>query len=734
MSNSRFEAFKKALKEIDATTKLTNINILPELKEANVELINTGSLILDSIIGGGVPKGRIIEIYGTEASGKTSIALTMAANVQKEGGNVVFLDVEQAFDPKYAKKLGVDIDKLGFAQPVIAEDVLKIVMELASSNTVDMIVIDSVASMVPKGESEVEFEKATIGLLARLMSKALKQIAPVANKNNCTIVFLNQVRDNVGVIYGCLHGDNKIKLVDGRVFTMSELVNKKIEGEVYAYDEKQNKIVPAKIIDWHKNGRVSSNSDWLQIKVSAPGTKNGVISGRFTKNHEIYANGKWIKAEDAKVGDEVISYINSSFNKDVLSFLAGMSASDLSVKVKNQSGSFTIADNTNREYMEWKYNKLKSAIPMKKYTSNYRRLVKDNSELYCYSSKMRPDLFDFAVQAKNKNPLFFKNNISDMGLALLYMDDGTLKKKTKDTHRIFISMGRLAGDDDELRSICQAIYNHSGIPFRPNYDGISLDTKYTDDFFKIISKYVPECMQYKLPEKWKNQYEDFSLDYDEKTIPVKGKIVSIEETPESNKRASKNKTKYDLTIEGFHNYIVGSSSNGFLVHNSPTSTPGGRALKFYASQRIEVKRRGKVDDEKGNNIGNDVALKCVKNKIAPPFGEGVTVLTYKKGINKAAELFVLGEQLGVITKTGRTFYTDNPDNVDVSGGVAVQEKDGRIKIAVNTKNVIAEIETNQKLYDFLAEKTIKALEIKNGLAEYEEDTEDEEDNNEEFDI
>lgn len=195
-------AFKSLLAEIQKKQDRFSIGLLTDIQQDTVETISTGSLILDSIIGGGVPKGRLIEIFGPEASGKTSIALTIGANVQKEGGNFFFVDVEQAFDPAYAKKLGVDIDKLGFAQPTIAEDCLSLVLKLCESGTVDIIVVDSIASMVPKAEAEADLEKSTIGLLARLMSRACKQIAQVANQNNCTVIFLNQIRDKVGVMYG----------------------------------------------------------------------------------------------------------------------------------------------------------------------------------------------------------------------------------------------------------------------------------------------------------------------------------------------------------------------------------------------------------------------------------------------------------------------------------------------------------------------------------------------------
>lgn len=198
---ARKKAFEDALKEVSGLKDVSQIALMPDLKE-DVETYSSGSLVLDSILGGGIPKGRIVEIYGPEGSGKTSIALTALGNVQKEGGNCVFLDVEQAFDPNYARTLGVDTTKLGFSQPSIAEDALKMIMALIETGTVDMIVLDSVAALTPKSEFEADIEKASMASLARVMSKVLKMLVPIANKHNCTVIFINQIRDNVGAMWG----------------------------------------------------------------------------------------------------------------------------------------------------------------------------------------------------------------------------------------------------------------------------------------------------------------------------------------------------------------------------------------------------------------------------------------------------------------------------------------------------------------------------------------------------
>lgn len=186
---------RKGLLESDTGTLIAKLSDRP----MNVETISTGSLVLDSILGGGIPVGRIIEIYGPEASGKTSIALTAVGNVQAEGGTAAFIDLENALDPRYAKKLGVDIDNLAVAQPDSAEQALELVEQLAASSAVDIIVVDSVAALVPKLELEGDMDQGSIGLIARLMSRSLKKLVSTANRTKTTIIFINQVRDAIGV-------------------------------------------------------------------------------------------------------------------------------------------------------------------------------------------------------------------------------------------------------------------------------------------------------------------------------------------------------------------------------------------------------------------------------------------------------------------------------------------------------------------------------------------------------
>lgn len=197
------KALETAIAQLEKTYGAGAVMRLGQTKTLNVEAIPTGSLTLDLALGiGGVPRGRIVEIYGPESSGKTTVALHIIAEAQKMGGEVAFIDVEHALDPVYAEQLGVDIDSMLVSQPDSGEQALEIAEALVRSGAIDVIVLDSVAAMVTKAEIDGEMGDTHVGQLARLMSQAMRKLTSVISKSNCVAIFINQVRDKIGVIYG----------------------------------------------------------------------------------------------------------------------------------------------------------------------------------------------------------------------------------------------------------------------------------------------------------------------------------------------------------------------------------------------------------------------------------------------------------------------------------------------------------------------------------------------------
>lgn len=196
-------ALDDAISQIEKKFGKGSVMRLGDRTAVDVDVIPSGSLTLDKALGiGGYPKGRIIEIYGPESSGKTTLTLHAIAQAQKQGGKAAFIDAENAIDPVYAKNLGVDIDELILSQPDSGEQALEIAEMLVRSGVIDLIVIDSVAALVPQVELDGEMGDAAVGLQARLMSKALRKLSGVMNKTNCTVIFINQLREKIGVMYG----------------------------------------------------------------------------------------------------------------------------------------------------------------------------------------------------------------------------------------------------------------------------------------------------------------------------------------------------------------------------------------------------------------------------------------------------------------------------------------------------------------------------------------------------
>lgn len=204
MDDNKKKALEEAVFKIEkdfgrgAVMRLGDSNAM-----GSVEVVPTGSLSLDIALGlGGIPKGRVVEIYGPESSGKTTVSLHMVAEIQKRGGIAAFIDAEHALDPKYAKNIGVNIDELYISQPDTGEQALEIAEMLVRSGAVDIIVIDSVAALVPKAEIDGEMGDAHIGLQARLMSQALRKLTPVVSKSRCIVIFINQLREKIGIMFG----------------------------------------------------------------------------------------------------------------------------------------------------------------------------------------------------------------------------------------------------------------------------------------------------------------------------------------------------------------------------------------------------------------------------------------------------------------------------------------------------------------------------------------------------
>ena len=246
------KALDAAMSQIEKQFGKGSVMKLGEFKSMNVEAISTGALNLDIALGiGGIPRGRIIEIFGPESSGKTTLALHAVAEAQKLGGEAAFIDAEHALDPVYAKKIGVDVDNLIVSQPDTGEQALEIAEALIRSGAIDIIVVDSVAALVPKAEIDGDMGDSHIGLQARLMSQALRKLAGAINKTNAIIIFINQLREKVGIMFGnpeTTPGGRALKFYSSVRMDIRRIENIKVDGQVVGSRTRvkvvKNKVAP----------------------------------------------------------------------------------------------------------------------------------------------------------------------------------------------------------------------------------------------------------------------------------------------------------------------------------------------------------------------------------------------------------------------------------------------------------------------------------------------------------
>jgi len=273
------------------------IRRLGDTTTVDVELISSGALSLDLALGGGYPKGRIIEIYGPESSGKTTLTLHAIAEIQKRGGTAAFIDAEHALDPSYARRVGVDTDNLLVSQPDNGEQALEIVETLVRSSAVDLVVVDSVAALVPQAEIEGEMGDSHMGLQARLMSQALRKLTGIINKSNTIVIFINQIRMKIGVMFGnpeTTTGGNALKFYasvrldirrTGQIKSGEEIIGNRTKVKVV-----KNKIAPpfrAAEFDIMYNEGISKTGDVLDLAVL-----HGIVG----------KSGAWFDYKDAKIG------------------------------------------------------------------------------------------------------------------------------------------------------------------------------------------------------------------------------------------------------------------------------------------------------------------------------------------------------------------------------------------------------------------------------------------------
>jgi recombination protein RecA len=648
--SEKAKAVEAALLNIEKQFGKGAIMRLGDRGTEEIPVISTSSIGVDAAIGvGGLPRGRVVEIFGPESSGKTTLALHVVAEAQKTGGIAAYIDAEHALDAIYAEKLGVNINDLFISQPDSGEQALEIAESLVRSNAIDVLVIDSVAALTPRAELEGDMGDSLPGLQARLMSQALRKLTAVVGRSNTCLIFINQIREKIGVMFGCFHYNARVVLADGSTEKIGKIVNQRLPVDVLSYNPQTGAVEPRRVIDWFDNGPADH---FLQFEVE--GGSSGRRRFAATPNHTIFTPHGEVAAGDLRVGDEVLSMVTDYYlTDDQVQLLLGCVMGDGSLR---QAGTLTAMfrvghGKAQEEYLQWKHHML---APFSRPIGPMGRGLGFDTYSFPSLLEMRNDIYD--REGQHKASVSVLDRMDARAVAVWYGDEGSFAGHyNRWGHGKAVVYNKSLAGDDRLNVI--ELFERLGVGTpRDDGRGFWFNSGQTLNLHEMIAKYLHPAVDYKLHPSLRG---DFRWQPDMNDLNLQGTLLEMRRYRRAVpsriskiyiKPPTRSTHRFDLEIEGNHTYMV----DGVVVHNSPETTTGGRALKFYSSVRLDIRRITSIKDGE-NVVGNRTKVKVVKNKVAPPFREAEFDIMYGEGISKFGELIDIGVNQKIVDKAGAWF-------------------------------------------------------------------------------